>query len=102
MTTQAIFDAAVLGNDPFPDDVCPACHQDITGWSESEFYRCHYRADHRPSYSQAKRLLAEKSLSHYRYPFIPAPHGPGVCSWTSDDLAARAHIRRLIEEGVTS
>lgn len=101
MTTQAIYDAAVLGNDPYPDDVCPGCHQDITGWQDSEFFRCHYRAEHRPTTGQAKRLLSEKHQAWNRYPFTPMPV-TGSCPWTSDHLAARLHARRLIAEGVTT
>ena len=96
MTTPALLAVCVALDDDQPDDVCPGCGQDITGWQGQD---AHYPPGVEPV------RLGSWELGHRAapMPFAPAHHrpGPDVCEWTGDYLAARAIRRRLIAEGVT-
>ena len=64
-------------DDEFPDDVCPGCQQDITGWRRHER---HYRG--RPG-DVARFVGRQTSLGR-------------VCPWGDDYLTARAFRRSYI------
>ena len=75
MTTQHVLDIALANDDPYPDDVCPGCGADITGW---RLWDCHFPGG---------RLTRKNQ--------------PDLCPWDRDNLVARMYRRRLIDEGVT-
>ena len=73
-TTQYVLDIATANDDPYPDDVCPGCGADIWGWRD---YMAHRRGG---------GWIGDNGIA---------------CPWDRDYLSARAHRRRLIDEGVT-
>ena len=93
MTTRATYMRCVSLDDPYDDDVCPKCGQNIVGWEEWEF---HHPGN--PSHDQTYNRAIGLTLSPW--PFT-STNVNGVCPWTSDYLTARAHRRRLIREGIT-
>lgn len=89
---------AIELDDEFPDDVCPGCRQDITGWER-------YQA-HRPpvSLSTMNRAMsvrrcysAASGIALTPWPFQEHAAGPcELCPWSSDYLLARRFRREFI------
>lgn len=93
---SAILERAAELDDDQPDDVCPGCGQDITGW---ERFEAHYLPDVRLARDGARwRALATERLP---MPFttIRSAKAGALCEWDGDMLAARQH-RRLLLAGV--
>ena len=87
---KAILEVAIANNDPFPDNICPRCGQDITGWED---HRYHYPPD----------VIISKSDRHrgLPMPFVNTPQGPDgppPCGWDRDYLMARLFRRTYIRE----
>ena len=95
-TTDAVYRLAVEveATDGRPDNVCPGCGQDITGWDQWD--------SHWPSPTPD---LCESQMRNRRRAGVPWPWttGGGVdhrfaspCGWDRDLLSARAFRRRYI------
>lgn len=87
------FEAAVAGDDPYPDEVCPGCLQDIAGWQR---WGAHRRAD---GLSLSTDAVYSRNHRNAPPPFVAVRLNMETeCEWDRDALAARAHGRRLIQE----
>ena len=72
----ATLERAIALDDPAPDDVCPGCGHDITGWRTRQF--------HVPT-RNGVRFVTDSSFGR-------------ACPWSRDYLTARAFRRRYIAE----
>lgn len=90
-TTEAVYQRAieVEAADGLPDDVCPECRQDITGW---EAWSAHFRPDYELSVSGA----GGRQRAGIPWPFVHDNQGASLCVFDRDMLAARAFRRRYI------
>lgn len=88
MTTEAILRRAKELDDPFPDQMCPGCGQDITGW---ERFAVHYR----------KGTRRGREMMHFPLTRDIMMYDERICAWTRDDLLQRQFRRKMIEEGIT-
>ena len=80
---------AIELDDPYPDNVCPGCQQDITGWRS---YDHHYPRDVELSWHYSRY-----GRKHLPWPFGESKNGSvETCEWTRDYLAARRFRRRFI------
>ena len=95
MTTQFVLDIALANDDPYPDDVCPGCGADVCGWRD---WSAHYPPGGE-SYSDDTKWKRKRDGRSLR--FTNRTTVTETCEWTRDYLVARAHRRRLIDEGVT-
>jgi hypothetical protein len=92
----AILERAAELDDDCPDDVCPGCGQDITGWRE---WPAHYR----PGVELSHTVLRDRATDDRPWPFVVAAvgqldalKGGAACPWDRDMLAARLHRRMLL------
>jgi hypothetical protein len=92
----------MVNDDPYPDDVCPGCQNDIEGWRRWPY---HYP----PGPHDARIAQARLWPSHGTTAPMPFTEnasrgtgGPSICEWDRDMLTARSFRRRLIREGVTA
>lgn len=87
---------AIELDDEYPDNVCPGCKQDITGWEQ---YEAHYgpEVELGPSneYNRAWRARKRGEEPAPR-PFTNNATHITPCPWTADYLSARRFRRRFI------
>ncbi len=83
---------AVELDDDFPDDVCPGCQQDITGWRD---YAGHYMPGavlNRQAWWYRARVAMPWPMTNGAVSDGDAPQ----CPWSRDYLTARAFRRSYI------
>lgn len=90
---MTLIDRAMELDDHQPDNVCPGCGQDITGWDE---WWCHYSAGVTLEWPSVRL----RRIPEVPWPFIQRNTGDHpVCPWDRDMLTARRMRRRLIRTG---
>lgn len=87
-------------DDAYPDNVCPGCQQNISGW---ERYGAH-RMPESPStidrvMGWRRHYAASARIALTPWPFQEYAAGPcKLCPWNHDYLNARAFRRRFIAD----
>jgi hypothetical protein len=84
-----IYERAVELDDDSPDDVCPGCGLDITGWRS---HQGHYL----PGKATARRRTTRRSGAANWASGRDSHSRRDWCEWTRDMLTARAFRRRYI------
>ena len=79
-------------DDSFPNNVCPGCQQDITGW---EVYLAHWRPDAQLKQPIKKRNKCPRPFTHSD---VNGNTDDDPCVWTRDYLTARAFRRAYIAQ----
>lgn len=81
MTSPALVERARELDDDQPDNICPGCGQDITGWQDHQHHYAH--------------MFAYRGMPRFWVTTDATPHGD-VCPWDWTSLYARLFRRELI------
>lgn len=91
---MTLVERAIELDDDLPDNICPGCGNDITGWQN---WRHHYSAAAEGSVIGYARR-GERSKRGLPWPFTDQKNqeAGSLCVWDRDFLVARAFRRSLI------